>query len=166
MTRPLFSLGAFLLCAALAGAAQAQTGIKIKPAGQGVKAKPAATTAEKPAAAPAEGAAATQPDPKRIEAIFDCMAAGLPADWKRAWVHIEETKTDGGEREFDAQFSFSRGTSLASSEPLKTCNAGQVAQGVYALNEYIPTYEQRQWKAVTLEFTSEGAYSLKYDYSK
>lgn len=165
MTRPLFSLGAFLLCAALAGAAQAQTGIKIKPAGQGVKSKPAASAPAKPAAAP-EGAAATQPDPKRIEAIFDCMAAGLPADWKRAWVHIEETKNDRGEREFDAQFSFSRGTTMASAEPLKTCNAGQVAQGVYELNEYIPTYEQRQWKAVTLEFTSEGAYSLKYEYAK
>lgn len=166
MTRPQLSLSAFLLCAALAGAAHAQTGIKIKPAGQGVKPKPAAAASEKPAGAATETTAATQPDPKRIEAIFDCMSAGLPADWKRAWVHITETKTDRGEREFDAQFSFSRDTTTASAEPLKTCNAGQVAQGVYELNEYIPTYDQRQWKSVALEFTREGAFSLKYDYAK
>lgn len=169
LNAPFRAVLALLAGLALAGAVHAQSGTKpgaAKPApgGQGLRVKPAAET---PAKAPAEAAGKPgEIDPKRIEAIFECLAAGLPQDWKRAWVRIDELSNTGGEREFDAKYLFTREGGPAAGEPLRTCDAAQVARGVYELNEYLPGFEERQWKSVTVEFSREGKFEIKYDYGK
>lgn len=45
------------------------------------------------------------------------------------------------------------------------CNAREVAERVYALNDFLEP-ERRRWKAATLVFTGDGKFELKYDYGK
>jgi hypothetical protein len=148
-------------CAALlVASAQAQLSTD-KPAGTGLKAKPspAAKAAEKPAAKTEEAST------KAVEKIFACIAAGLPKDWKRAWVVITELSGSDKDRKFEGKFLYSADPAGEKQQPLVPCDARQVATDVYNLNDYIE-YEKRQWKVATLVFTSDGHFEIKYDYTK
>lgn len=151
------SLAAALACAfALAANAQMNTD---KPAGTGLKPKPAAEAPKKPAA---EGENTGE---KAVEKIFGCIAAGLPKEWRRAWVIVTELEGSDKERKFEGKFLYSLDASGTNPQALKPCDAKEVAQGVYKLNDFLE-YEKRQWKVATLTFTSEGKFEIKYDYTK
>ena len=107
-----------------------------------------------------------EPDSKELEAIFGCMAAGLPQGWKKTWVVVADTGTLRGTRTFDAQFFYAMREADTKGVPLKPCNSRQVAEAVYALNKYLPSFEQRQWKEAKLVFSDEGRYNLSYDYGR
>jgi len=142
-----------LSCAALAQAPSGAPGLKA----------PAAATQKKPAAkASAEEESAGV---KAVERIYACMAQGLPKDWGRAWVVVTELAGDSKERSFEGKFFYSLDRAGSKPLPLTPCDAQDVAQRVYALNEFLD-YEKRQWKAATLVFTSDGKFELKYDYTK
>ena len=51
------------------------------------------------------------------------------------------------------------------SPPLAPCDAKEVAQDVYKLNDFLE-YDKRQWKVATLIFTNDGKFEIKYDYTK
>jgi len=102
---------------------------------------------------------------KDVETIFACVAQGLPQGWQRAWVVVTELTADGKERSFEGKFHYSLDPGGANPVALVPCNAREVAERVYALNEYLE-YEKRQWKAATLVFTSDGKFELKYDYTR
>jgi hypothetical protein len=106
-----------------------------------------------------------QPDPKAIQEIFDCLAVGLPGDWKKAWVVITELADASKERRFEGKFYYATSAADDVGEPLASCGAEKVAKGVYALSADLPA-EQRRWKAARLTFTSEGKFDLHYDYGK
>jgi hypothetical protein len=106
-----------------------------------------------------------QPDPKAIQAIYDCLAAGLPKDWQRAWVVVTEIADTGKARRFESQSFYAESSSAVAGKPLKTCGAETVAKGVIALGAELPA-EQRRWKEARLTFTSDGKFNLNYDYGK
>jgi hypothetical protein len=106
-----------------------------------------------------------QPDPKAIQEIFDCLAVGLPKDWKRAWVVVAEIADTGKERRFESQSFYADSSGAMAGRPLATCGAEVVAKGVIALSADLPA-EQRRWKQARLTYTSEGKFDLHYDYGK
>ena len=106
-----------------------------------------------------------QPDPKEVQEIFDCLAVGLPKDWKKAWVVMTEVVDTGKQRRIEGKFFYATAASDKEGRPLSTCGAAQVAQGVNALNAALAP-EQRRWKQAKLTFTSEGKFDLHYDYGK
>jgi hypothetical protein len=116
--------------------------------------------------APALAQKVEEPDSKDLEAIFGCMSAGLPQGWKKTWVVVTDTGTVAGTRNFEAQFFYAMRAADTKGSPLKPCNSQQVAEAVYALNKYLPSFEQRQWKEAKLVFSDEGRYNLSYDYSR
>ena len=105
-------------------------------------------------------------DPKVVQEIFNCIAAGLPADWKRTWVVVTELGQEGGTRQFEAVFFYASTADDLVGRPLQPCDKQKVAQDVYSLNQFLPSYEKRQWKQATLTFKSDGSFDLKYDYDK
>jgi len=106
-----------------------------------------------------------QPDPKAIQQIFDCLAVGLPKDWKKAWVVVTEIADTGKERRFESQSFYADSSGAMAGRPLATCGAEVVAKGVIALSADLPA-EQRRWKQARLTYTSEGKFDLYYDYGK
>lgn len=114
-------------------------------------------------AAPAR--AQKQPDPKMIQEIFDCLAVGLPAGWKKAWVVVTEVAEAGRERSYEGKFFYATSAADNVGQPLATCSAQQIAKGVYGLSADLPA-EERRWKEAKLSFTSEGKFNLSYDYGK
>jgi hypothetical protein len=105
-------------------------------------------------------------DPEVVQEIFNCMATGLPKDWKRAWVVVTELGNKDGTRQFEAAFFYSSVAGNAAGEPLRPCDKEKVAKDIYSFNKSLPTYEQRQWKQATLMFKRDGSFDLKYDYDK
>ncbi len=133
--------------------------------GTGLKA-PEKDTPSKPAAKAAKPAAEEDnPGVKAVEKIFGCIAEGLPKEWRRAWVVVTEISGDDKERSFEGKFFYSLDDAGAKPVALVPCDARQVAQGVYALNDYLE-FEKRGWKIATLLFTSNGKFEIKYDYTK
>ena len=137
---------------ALNAAAQA-TGVK-PPAG---KTKPAAK------AQPKQPVEVDSPGVEAVTKIFECVAEGLPKDWRRAWVVVTEISGGQKERAFEGKFEYSLDPDGKAPLPLKPCNPQEVAQRVHALNDFLE-YEKRQWKVATLTFMSDGKFEIKYDY--
>lgn len=106
-----------------------------------------------------------QPDPKAIQEIFDCLAVGLPKDWRKAWVVVAQIADTGKERRFESQSFYADSSGAMAGRPLATCGAEVVAKGVIALTADLPA-EQRRWKQARLSYTSEGKFDLTYDYGK
>ncbi len=145
------------LAAGFALGANAQEGLK-PPVAQS---KPnAATKTEKKPAAEQDN-----PGVKEVEKVFACVATGLPEGWRRAWVVVTELSGDDKERTLEGKFQYSLDAAGANPVNLVPCNARDVAQRVYKLNDFLEP-EKRQWKVATLIFTSDGKFEIKYDYVK
>lgn len=113
-------------------------------------------------AAPAR---AQQPDAKTIQEIFDCLAVGLPQDWKKAWVVVSDLGAAGKERRYEGKFFYATSAADKAGKPLVTCDAQKVAKGVISLNTALAPDKQR-WKEASLTYTSDGKFNLAYDYGK
>jgi len=108
----------------------------------------------------------SEPDSKDLEEIFSCMSSGLPNNWKRTWVVLTEKMNESGTRTFEAAFFFSTSADDMRGRPLEPCDTRRVAEAVYALNKYLPDFEQRQWKEAKLQFGDDGSFNLSYDYTR
>lgn len=141
----------------------AQTGLKVPEAG----AKPPAAKA--PAKRPVEPAAASTDEAERtktIERIFECLASGLPRDWRRAWVEIvEKGEVAWNERRFESRYFYLTDTERTKPQDLKSCDAQEVAELTYSLNQFLDP-DKRRWKIARLEFGRDGRFELKYDYGQ
>jgi hypothetical protein len=142
-------MASLLLCALLAGNVEAQDQ------------KPAAASEEAAKPAPGPG---QEPDPKIIEGMMDCMAAGLPENWQKAWFVIRQIGVDPKDksRKYEANFFFATLESDAKGERLQTCGPKKVLEGVSALNAYLPD-KQKVWSGATFTFYREGRYQANYD---
>jgi len=144
---------------AVAFGAAAQTGLKVPKAG----AKPPAASAKpKPPAATDDEAERS----KIVERIFECLAAGLPKDWWRAWVEIvEKGETSWNERSLEGRFFYLTDAERTKPQDLKSCDAKEIAELTSSLNQFLDP-DKRRWKIVTLEFNRDGSFQLKYDYGQ
>lgn len=117
-------------------------------------------------AIPALGAdpAPAQPDAKVIQSIYDCLAAGLPKDWKEAWVTVHQLKDTGKERQFEADFLYSTRAQDTRGEPLHPCDSQRVVQEVLSLNSTLSP-EQRRWTSTRVTFGSDGKFAIQYNYA-
>lgn len=113
-------------------------------------------------AAPAQ---AQQPDAKALQEIFDCLAVGLPQNWKKAWVVISDLGAVGKDRRFEGRFFYATSAADKLGQPLATCDAQKVAKGVISLNTALAP-DKRRWKEARLVFSSDGKFNLAYDYGK
>ena len=113
-------------------------------------------------AAPAH---AQQPDAKAVQEIFDCLAVGLPQNWKKAWVVISDLGAAGKERKYEGKFFYATSAADKAGKPLVPCDAQKVAKGVLSLNAALAPDKQR-WKEARLLYTSDGKFNLAYDYGK
>lgn len=107
-----------------------------------------------------------QPDPKTLQSIFSCMAAGLPKDWNKAWVVVGELGNSADEGKFQAEFRYTTSPKDVSGRPLHPCDSKRVAREVYRLNDYLSA-EQQNWRSARLTFTRQpdgASYELKYEY--
>jgi hypothetical protein len=109
-------------------------------------------------AAVAPGAAPAGPklDAKAVEQIFSCLAPGLPAEWKRAWVEV--TNTGGAPA---AKFYYTTSLRREDGEEFTPCNAQEVARRIAAVGDARP--EPQRWQSGRLSIDSEGAYELLFD---
>jgi hypothetical protein len=162
MNRP--CLAAILACtllASVASGARAQDPKKPEPATE----PPATGAAKDPAAIPAPRPG-DPPDPRIIEGIMTCLAAGLPPEWKKAWFVIKEIdrNVDTSTRQFEGDFFYATRESDRKGKRLRTCGAEQIIEGVGLVNDYL-TPEQQRWTSVTFTFLRTGNYDVKYDYT-
>ena len=104
------------------------------------------------------------PDSKIMQQIFNCIAEGLPQDWKKAWFVITETRrnADGSARRFRASFFVATSVTDRKGKPLRPCGSEPVIEGVRALTDLLPE-EQRRWTEATLSFTNDGKFEAKFD---
>jgi hypothetical protein len=131
-----------------------------------------AQDAQNPAAPPAAEAPKPKPkpgdpaDPQIIEKMFNCLAPGLPKNWKKAWIVVNEISRDeaGTSRNFEANFFFATSIKDSKGKKLTPCGADPVLEGVGALNDYLPE-NQRRWTGVTFTFASDGKFDATYDYT-
>jgi len=136
----------------LAFGAAAQTGLKVP------KAKP---RAEVPAASADEAERS-----KIIERVFECLAAGLPKDWWRAWVEIvERGEVSWNERNLEGRFFYLTDAERTKPQDLKPCDAKEIAELTYSLNQFLDL-DKRRWKLARLAFNRDGSFELKYDYGQ
>ncbi|MGQ0510313.1 MAG: hypothetical protein ACT4P9_06835 [Betaproteobacteria bacterium] len=124
-------------------------------------AKPPAASAKAP---PASDDAAERS--KTIERIFECLAAGLPQDWWRAWAEFAQREEIAwNERSIEGRFFYLTNTDRSKPQDLKSCDAREVAELTLSLNQFLDP-DKRRWKAARLEFGRDGSFELKYDYSQ
>jgi hypothetical protein len=124
--------------------------------------KPAAAApeAEKPEPAPGQ-----DPDPEILHGIMNCLADGLPPEWRKTWFTIKQTDRNaaGNAREFEANFFYATSENDAKGQRLKPCGDGSdVLDGVGRLNAYLPE-NQRRWSGATFTFFRDGRYDAVYD---
>jgi hypothetical protein len=108
---------------------------------------------------------AQQPDAKTVQEIFDCLAAGLPKNWKKTWVVVSDLGAAGKERKYEGKFFYATSAADKVGKPLVTCDAQKVAKGIISLNAALAADKQR-WKEARLTYTSDGKFNLAYDYGK
>jgi hypothetical protein len=131
-------------------------------------AKPAPIVAPAPApqrrdvaaAAPSASTfAAPKLDAKTVEQIFSCLAPGLPAEWKRAWVVVSGP---GGAA---SKFYYANTLRDEDGEEFVPCNAQEITRRIVGLDAALPA-NQLGWRSARLVIDNEGAYELKYDYGR
>ena len=115
-------------------------------------------------AAPSSAPAAPVPiEAKLIESVFNCLAPGLPPDWKRAWVEITD---QGGGKAKNSKFRVSNIRDINDEgEPLEPCNAQELTGRIVGLNDKLPP-DRRAWTRALLVIDSDGEYELTYEYAK
>ena len=122
--------------------------------------EPATSSVQVPPTDPGESNAGVE----SLEKIFACLAVGLPKDWRSATIEVIEIASSGGERQFEAKYTYTR---TLESKPLalEPCDTTSPARGVHGLNDFLEP-EKRQWKRAMLTFNSNGKFELKYDYTE
>lgn len=147
----------------VASGAAAQTGLRLpKAEAESPPVRSPATTLAPPAAASTDEAERS----KTIERIFECLAAGLPNNWWRAQIEIvERGEVAWNERSLEGRFTYLTDAERTKPLDLKSCDAKEVAELTYSLNQFLDP-AKRRWKVAKLEFNRDGSFELKYDYGQ
>jgi len=131
--------------------------------GIGSSAAPAAPAAPAAVPASAPGAAdSAQSGEAVVQAIADCVIAGLPPDWTMAQIDVREIARKDKERSFEAIYSYLDADGKAG--PFTPCDQREPALNVYKLNGALEP-SKRNWVRATLVLSKEGKFELQYDYA-
>ena len=108
-----------------------------------------------------------EPDPKIIVGLMECLAEGLPEEWKKTWFVIQEISREAGTgvRQYEAKFFYATDPADRVGRKLEPCGANRIVDGVVALNAYLQP-GQRRWTGVTMTFNIDGTYDAAYDYTE
>ncbi len=105
-------------------------------------------------AAPSSASAAVRLDAKAVEQIFSCLAPGLPAEWRRAWVEVSNA---GGTP--TGKFYFTTSLRREDGEEFTPCSAPEVARRIASLSD-ASSAGGRNWRLARLSISSDGDYEF------
>lgn len=114
------------------------------------------------AQAPA-GKAASAAEGRVVNAIVDCMATGLPDDWREAVMVVELAKP--GDQTGKVQYLVARGTATQPTEPFTPCDMRKPAMTLLDARLELPA-ERQGWTGARVSVQRDGKFGLKYDYPK
>jgi hypothetical protein len=118
------------------------------------------------AAAPfaARAQQASEEESKLLEGIAQCLAAGLPHDWRQAemLVELKSAEAETG----DVRYLMIRNLSGGQYETFSPCNERQVARELVVEMRKLQPAEKRGWKGARFVVYRNGKFDLTFDYSK
>ena len=118
------------------------------------------------AAAPlaARAQQASEEETKLLHQIAECLAAGLPHDWRQAemLVELKSAEAETGE----ARYLMMRNLSGGQLEPFRPCNERQAARDLVVEMRKLQPAEKRGWKGARFVVYRTGKFDLTFDYSK
>lgn len=124
---------------------------------------PAALTALALLALPVHAQQASDRQTKLLHQIGECLAKGLPPDWRQAEMTVD-LKAPGGQTG-DATYLMMRKLSGGRYEPFKPCDERKAARSLLEVRKLQPA-DKRGWKSAHLAIYSDGKFELTFDYPK
>jgi hypothetical protein len=118
------------------------------------------------AAAPfaARAQQASEEETKLLEGIAQCLAAGLPHDWRQAEMLVELKSPDA--ETGDVRYLMMRNLSGGQYEAFTPCNERQAARELVVEMRKLQPAEKRGWKGARFVVYRNGKFDLTFDYSK
>jgi hypothetical protein len=118
------------------------------------------------AAAPlaAQAQEASEEETKLLNEIAQCLAVGLPHDWRQAemLVELKSPEAETG----DVRYLMMRNLSGGQYEPFSPCNERQAARALVVEMRKLQPPEKRAWKGARFVVYRNGKFDLTLDYSK
>ena len=142
---------AILLCLLALAFAPASAQLKLPAPKTGESTKPRA---------PAKPEPAPEIDPQVMEAIFSCVAPGLPKDWARAWINVTSI---GSYDAYLAEFFVATTLEDRKGQPLESpCGPIEMGTHLRVLNRSLAPAQQK-WPKARIQFTRDGKYEVNFD---
>jgi hypothetical protein len=118
------------------------------------------------AAAPlaARAQQASEEETSLLQEIAQCLAAGLPHDWRQAEMLIELKNAEA--ETGDVRYLMMRNLSGGQLEPFLPCNERQAAHDLVVGMRKLQPAEKRGWKGARFVVYRNGKFDLTFDYSK
>jgi hypothetical protein len=108
----------------------------------------------------APAARSPEVDPEVVEALFGCVAPGLPKDWARAWINITSV---GSYDTFLAEFHVATAPEDRKGQPLDSaCGASEMGTILQQLNRHLSA-AQKKWPKARVTFMRDGKYEVHFD---
>jgi hypothetical protein len=114
-----------------------------------------------PATALAQQASRTEVD--AMTEIAQCLAEGLPADWRQAHMIVE--LPEPGASSGNVQYLVARGEIKDKLEPFTPCDVGKPARALIDMRQSQPS-ERRGWTTARVVLNPDGSFELNYDFPK
>jgi hypothetical protein len=114
-----------------------------------------------PAAALAQQASSAEVD--AMSEIAECLAEGLPTDWRQAHMIVE--LPEPGATSGNVQYLVARGEIKDKLEPFTPCDVGKPARALIDMRQTQPS-ERRGWTTAHIVLNPDGSFELNYDFSR
>jgi hypothetical protein len=118
------------------------------------------------AAAPfaARAQQASEPETALLNQIAECLAAGLPRDWREAQMLIELQTPEA--QTGDVRYLMTRNLSAGQLEPFSPCDEREPARVLVVEMRKLQPAETGAWKGARFVVHRDGRFDLTFDYSK
>jgi hypothetical protein len=107
---------------------------------------------------------ASEPETKVLEQIAECLAKGLPRDWRQAemLVELKSPEAETG----DVRYVMMRNLSGGQYETFTPCDAREAARMLVVEMRKLQPADRRGWKGARFVIQRGGKFDLTLDYSK
>ena len=106
---------------------------------------------------------ASKAETQAVSSIVECLAEGLPEDWRRVEMIVELAKP--GAETGDVQYLVTRAEAEDEQEPFTPCDVRQPARTMIEARKALSP-SRRNWTAAKLVLLRDGKFGLNYDYPK